>query len=551
MLTPAEFEHLKQMTKLARSNPLDVNAVPSPPVTSHIAPDRPKSANLGKVVSVRGSVVDVLFDEHLPPIYSVLRAGAKNQIVIEVLAQRDERHVRGIALTPTQGLARGMAVEDTGGPLKAPVGKAVLSRMFDVFGNTIDREGALSDVEWRSVHRTPPPLARRSTKYEIFETGIKVIDVLVPLERGGKAGLFGGAGVGKTVLLTEMIHNVIGHHAGVSIFCGIGERCREGEELYRDMKEAGVLPNMVMVFGQMDEPPGSRFRVGHAALTMAEFFRDDEHRDVLLLIDNIFRFIQAGMEVSGLMGQMPSRLGYQPTMGTELSGLEERIANTDSGAITSIQAVYVPADDFTDPAAVHTFSHLSASIVLSRKRASEGLFPAIDPLQSSSKMATPGIVGERHYALAQEIRRTLAQYADLKDIIAMLGLEQLSPEDRNVVARARRLERFLTQPFFTTEQFTGLKGKLVSLEDALDGCERILRGEFTDYPESALYMIGAIGEAKGKAKPDSPATPGKPVAKPEDKAGANPGTESAPAPPGTTETKPHPEADRATVNHEP
>ena len=430
------------------------------------------------------------------------------QIVIEVLAQLDAHRVRGIALTPTQGLARGMAVEDTGGPLKAPVGKGILSRMFDVFGNAIDREAAPTDVQWRSVHRAPPPLARRSTKSEIFETGIKVIDVLMPLERGGKAGLFGGAGVGKTVLLTEMIHNMVGQHEGVSIFCGIGERCREGEELYRDMKEAGVLPNMVMVFGQMNEPPGARFRVGHAALTMAEYFRDDEHRDVLLLIDNIFRFIQAGMEVSGLMGQMPSRLGYQPTMGTELSRLEERIANTDTGAITSIQAVYVPADDFTDPAAVHTFSHLSASIVLSRKRASEGLYPAIDPLQSSSKMATPGIIGERHYALAQEIRRTLAQYAELKDIIAMLGLEQLSPEDRNVVARARRLERFLTQPFFTTEQFTGLKGKLVSLEDALDGCERILRDEFKDYPESALYMIGAIDEARQKRnRPPAAAQP--------------------------------------------
>jgi F-type H+-transporting ATPase subunit beta len=286
----------------------------------------------------------------------------------------------------------------------------------------------------------------------------------------------------------------------VSIFCGIGERCREGEELYREMKQAGVLPNMVMIFGQMNEPPGARFRVGHAALTMAEYFRDDERRDVLLLIDNIFRFIQAGSEVSGLMGQMPSRLGYQPTMGTELSQLEERIANTDNGAITSIQAVYVPADDFTDPAAVHTFSHLSASIVLSRKRASEGLYPAIDPLQSSSRMATPGIVGARHYALAQEIRRTLAQYAELKDIIAMLGLEQLSPQDRNVVARARRLERFLTQPFFTTEQFTGLQGKIVSLEDALDGCERILNDEFKDYPESALYMIGTVDEAKQKGQ---------------------------------------------------
>ena len=488
------------------------------------------AAHSGVVVSVRGSVVDVRFDERLPPIYSVLRAGDRGRIVIEVLAQPDARHVRGIALTPTQGLARGMAVEDTGGPLQAPVGKGVLSRMFDVFGNTIDREGALSGVQWRSVHRAPPPLARRSTKSEIFETGIKVIDVLVPLERGGKAGLFGGAGVGKTVLLTEMIHNMIGHQEGVSLFCGIGERCREGEELYREMKEAGVLPNMVMVFGQMNEPPGSRFRVGHAALTMAEYFRDDEHRDVLLLIDNIFRFIQAGMEVSGLMGQMPSRLGYQPTMGTELSGLEERIANTDTGAITSIQAVYVPADDFTDPAAVHTFSHLSASIVLSRKRASEGLFPAIDPLQSSSKMATAGIVGERHYALAQEIRRTLAQYAELKDIIAMLGLEQLSPEDRKVVARARRLERFLTQPFFATEQFTGLKGKLVSLKDALDGCERILRDDFKDDPESALYMIGAISEAKGKADTKPPAAASPANAKPEPKPEPKPKAEARPEP---------------------
>ena len=486
------------------------------------------TSNFGAVASVRGSVVDVRFDGHLPPIHSVLRAGKERNIVIEVLAQRDARHVRGIALTPTQGLARGMAVADTGGPLKAPVGKGILSRMFDVFGNAIDREAPLADVQWRSVHRAPPPLARRSTKSEIFETGIKVIDVLVPLERGGKAGLFGGAGVGKTVLLTEMIHNMIGHQQGVSIFCGIGERCREGEELYRDMKAAGVLPNMVMVFGQMNEPPGSRFRVGHAALTMAEYFRDDEHRDVLLLIDNIFRFIQAGMEVSGLMGQMPSRLGYQPTMGTELSGLEERIANTDTGAITSIQAVYVPADDFTDPAAVHTFSHLSASIVLSRKRASEGLFPAIDPLQSSSKMATPGIVGERHYALAQEIRRTLAQYGELKDIIAMLGLEQLSPEDRKVVVRARLLERFLTQPFFTTEQFTGLTGKLVSLKDALDGCERILHDEFKDYPESGLYMIGAISEAKGKPKNAPAAEPAKPDVKPGAKVESKPADKAKP-----------------------
>ena len=496
------------------------------------------SSNHGAVVAVRGSVVDVRFDRCLPPIFSVLRAGADREIVVEVMTQLDASRVRGIALTPTQGLARGMPVEDTGAPLQAPVGKTIISRMFDVFGHAIDRQPAPTDVQWRTVHRTPPPLSERSTKSEVFETGIKAIDVLVPLERGGKAGLFGGAGVGKTVLLTEMIHNMIGHQKGMSIFCGIGERCREGEELYSAMKAAGVLPNMVMVYGQMNEPPGSRFRVGDVALTMAEYFRDDEHRDVLLLIDNVFRFIQAGMEVSGLMGQMPSRLGYQPTMSTELSGLEERIANTHAGAITSIQAVYVPADDLTDPAAVHVFSHLSASIVLSRKRASEGLYPAIDLLQSSSKMATPGIVGDRHYKLAQEIRKTLAQYEALKDIVAMLGLEQLSPEDRNAVARARRLERFLTQPFFTTEQFSGIKGKLVSLKDSLDGCERILKDEFKDYPESALYMIGTIGEAK---KPE-PKTKQKNETKTEPKAEEK----SAPKTETKTELKTEPKTETKT-----
>lgn len=457
-------------------------------------------ANIGKVVCVRGSVVDVSFDADLPPIYSLLQAD-EGKISIEVLSHLGEQLVRGIALNPTQGLSRGTIVTDTQGPLKVPVGKKIVSRMFNVFGNVIDGQEMPKEIEWRSVHQSPVALTRRLTKSEIFETGIKVIDVLVPLERGGKTGLFGGAGVGKTVLLTEMIHNMIGHHDGVSIFCGIGERCREGEELYREMKNAGVLPNMVMIFGQMNEPPGSRFRVGHAALTMAEYFRDDEHRDVLLLIDNIFRFIQAGSEISGSMGQMPSRMGYQPTMATELSGLEERIGNTDTGAITSIQAVYVPADDLTDPAAVHTFSHLSASIVLSRKRASEGLYPAVDLLQSNSKMATPSIVGKRHYELARKIRQTLAQYEDLKDVIAMLGLEQLSPDDRNVVARARRLERFLTQPFFSTEQLSDTKGKLVSLKDSLDGCERILQDEFKDYPESALYMIGSIDESVKKMKP--------------------------------------------------
>lgn len=452
----------------------------------------------GKVISIKGSVVDVRFDRDLPVVNTLLRTGKQGNIVLEVRTQLDVRHVRAIALTPTEGLSRGMDVENTGAPLQAPVGRAVLSRMLDVFGQPLDHQPPVGDVEWRPVHQPPPSLERHSTRTEVFETGIKVIDVLMPLEKGGKAGLFGGAGVGKTVLLTEMIHNMVGRHEGVSIFCGIGERCREGEELYREMNEAGVLDDMVMVFGQMNQPPGNRFRVGNTALTMAEYFRDDAHQDVLLLIDNIFRFIQAGMEVSGLMGQMPSRLGYQPTMGTELSKLEERIANTDTGAITSIQAVYVPADDLTDPAAVHTFSHLSASIVLSRKRASEGLYPAVDPMESNSKMATPGVVGERHYNLARAIRKTLAQYDELKDIIAMLGLEQLSARDRRIVNRARRLERFLTQPFYTTEQFTNIPGASVSIADALNGCERILQDEFHDYPESALFMIGAIDEAEEK-----------------------------------------------------
>ncbi len=452
--------------------------------------------NRGTVLAVRGSVVDVRFEGALPSVNHLLRAGEEGHVLIEVWSQLDAHSIRGIAMTPPQGLARGSAVEDTGGPLKVPVGKAIRARMFDVFGRTIDRGPELGEMRLDSIHKAPPSLAERATQAEIFQTGIKAIDVLMPLERGGKAGLFGGAGVGKTVLLTEMIHNMVGRHQGVSLFCGIGERCREGEELYREMQAAGVLPNMVMVFGQMNELPGSRFRVGHTALTMAEYFRDEEHRDVLLLIDNIFRFIQAGSEVSGLMGRMPSRLGYQPTLATELAALEERIANTRSGAITSIQAVYVPADDFTDPSAVHTFSHLSATVVLSRQRASAGLFPAVDPLQSGSKMLTPGIAGERHYRVAQQIRRTLAQYEELKDIIAMLGLEQLSLEDRNTVARARRLERFLTQPFFTTRQFSGLAGQSVSLEDALAGCESILRDELNDVPEAALYMIGTIDQVK-------------------------------------------------------
>lgn len=454
---------------------------------------RTAQVNTGTVVSIRGSVIDIRFQDKLPEIHNQLTAGP---IVIEVLIHITPEVVRGIALVPTQGLARGATVIDTGHPLMVPVGEQLLGRVLNIFGSAIDNKGEIKARQWRSIHQKSVPLSAHTTTSEIFNTGIKAIDVLAPLERGGKAGLFGGAGVGKTVLIMEMIHNVVGRYGGVSIFCGIGERIREGEELYRELKDAGVLDKAVMIFGQMNEQPGARFRVGHAALTMAEYFRDDARQDVLLLIDNIFRFVQAGAEVSGLLGQLPSRVGYQPTLATELAELEERICSTKNGAITSVQAVYVPADDFTDPAAVHTFGHLSAAIVLSRKMASEGLYPAIDPLQSQSSMLTPNIVGKRHYHLAQEIRKTLAEYEELKDIIAMLGLEELSSDNQKVVHRARRLERFLTQPFFTTEQFTGHKGKMVELEDALDGCERILKDEFMDYPEKSLYMIGTIQEVK-------------------------------------------------------
>ncbi len=446
----------------------------------------------GEVVSVRGSVVDARFQRSLPEIHNLLDAEGT---AIEVLLHLDLDLVRGIALTPAGGLARGAKVTDTGRPIMVPVGDRLLGRVFNVFGKPIDHGEEIDGQELRSIHQNPVPLSRQTAGSGIFETGIKAIDVLSPLERGGKAGLLGGAGVGKTVLIMELIQNMGSKYQGISIFCGVGERCREGEELYREIKDVGVLNKSVMVFGQMNEPPGARFRVGHAALTMAEYFRDDAHQDVLLLIDNIFRFIQAGSEVSGLLGQLPSRVGYQPTLSTELAELEERICSTESGAITSVQAVYVPADDFTDPAVVHAFGHLSASIVLSRKMSSQGLYPSIDPLQSRSKMLSEAVVGKEHYRIAQNIRKTLAEYEELKDIIAMLGLEELSADDQRIVNRARRLERFLTQPFFVTEQFTGHKGKMVKLEDALDGCERILKDEFHDYPEKSLYMIGSIDEA--------------------------------------------------------
>lgn len=455
--------------------------------------------NQGTIKSIRGSIIDVVFERQLPALNNKLVTGEGDRVVMEVASYIDDETISSIALTATGGLSRGDIVTDAGGPLQVPVGTAVLGKMFDVFGNTLAGED-VSGAETRSIHQKPVPFSKRSTRNEIFLTGIKAIDVLTPLARGEKAGLFGGAGVGKTVLITELINNTAKKTEGYSVFCGIGERSREAEELYREVKEAKVLENAVLIFAQMNEPPGARFRVGHASLTMAEYFRDEEKKDVLLLIDNVFRFIQAGSEVSGLTGKMPSRVGYQPTLASELAELEERISSTESGAITSIQAVYVPADDFTDPSATHTFSHLSASVVLSRQRASQGLYPAIDPLNSSSKMLNAAVVGKRHYDIAREIKKTLATYEELKDIIAMLGIEELSVENRNVVYRARKLERFLTQPFFTTVEITGGEGRLVELEDALEGCERILNDEFAEYEENDLYMIGNIQEAVERKK---------------------------------------------------
>ncbi len=513
--------------------------------------------NVGRVVRVRGSVVDAVFDEELPRIFNLLEIQSEDRTIrAETLLHLDERTVRAVTFSDPFGIARDDPVLDTGAPLRVPVTRRLLGRMLNLFGEPIDggppvatRRGAPAGsgdeaatagdggaptaggvpgaggnqgapvededgessagrprievheeppVEWRSIHRPPLPLAQQVAGQDTFETGIKSIDLLAPLERGGKAGLFGGAGVGKTVLITEMINNVVGEYEGISVFCGIGERSREGEELYREMKEAGVLDNSVLLFGQMNEAPGARFRVGHTALTVAEYFRDVEGRDVLLLIDNIFRFIQAGQEVSGMLGRFPSRVGYQPTLSSELSALQERISSSRHGSITSVQAVYVPADDMTDPAAAHTFQHLSASIVLSRKRAAEGLYPAVSPLDSNSKALSPNVVGRDHYEVAHEVRRTLAEYESLKDIIAMLGIEELSQRDRLLVNRARRLERFLTQPFFTTEHFTGQAGRYVPLEKTVEGCRRILRDEFADYPEQALYMIGEVDEAHEK-----------------------------------------------------
>lgn len=454
-----------------------------------------KPVRTGELVSIRGSVVEASFEYPLPKINDALYiSGDDNRrVVVEVQQHVDESTVRGIAMSSAAGLMRGMAIEDTGAPITVPVGEKNLGRMFNVLGEPIDTKGPIeAEAHWQ-IHRPPPSIEAQIVGNEMFETGIKIVDLLAPLPRGGKAGMFGGAGVGKTVLIMELIHNAVEKHGGISLFAGIGERSREGNELWQEMDKAGILDNTILVFGQMNEAPGARFRLGLTALTMAEYFRDIKGKDVLLLIDNIFRFVQAGSEVSGLMGRMPSRVGYQPTLATELAELEERITSTHNGSITSIQAVYVPADDFTDPAPAHTFSHLDTSIVLSRQTAAEGLYPAVDPLNSNSNLLDPYQVGERHYAIAQQVKQTIARYRELQDIIAMLGIEELSPGERRTVGRARRLLRFLTQPFFVTEAFTGRSGQYVSLEETLNGAEEILAGKWDETPEQDFYLIGSIG----------------------------------------------------------
>ena len=453
--------------------------------------------NIGYISAINGGVLEVVFNSELPALNNELKIG---NLVAEVQGYIDKQTVRAVVMGPTQSLSRNMEVVDTGHPIEVPVGDGIMGRMFNVFGEPIDRGPKVEVKNKKSIHAKALPLNKRKASSEIFISGIKAIDLLAPMERGGKAGLFGGAGVGKTVLITELINNMVGRYEGASIFCGVGERSREGEQLYREMKDAGVLDKTVMVFGQMNEAPGVRFRVPLTGLTMAEYFRDVEKKDVLLLIDNIFRFVQAGSEVSVLLGQIPSRVGYQPTLGTDIADLQERIASTEDAAITSIQAVYVPADDFTDPSAVHTFAHLSSSIVLSRARAAQGLYPAVDPLNSSSNMLIPQIVGERHYKVAVAVRKCLAEYEELKDIIAMLGFDELPEHDQQTVLTARKLERFLTQPFHTTHQFTGMKGRSVDLEKTIEGCERILSGEFNYLSENDFFMVGDIDEVIEKTK---------------------------------------------------
>jgi F-type H+-transporting ATPase subunit beta len=454
-------------------------------------------SRIGRLTAVRGSVVEVEFPASLPALNEALHLTVgKRTLVLEVAYHLDLRTVRAIALGHTEGLARGLGVERTGEPIRVRVGPANLGRLFNALGEPLDGREPPTDGPLWSIHRPAPSLLAQRQRLEYLETGIKVIDLLAPLARGAKAGLVGGAGVGKTILLQELIRSMNHNHGGVAVFAGVGERTREGNDLWLEMKETGVLDNAILVFGQMNDAPGSRFRVALTALTMAEFFRDEQKREVLFLVDNIFRYVQAGSEVSGLLGRLPSEVGYQPTLADDLAALEERITSANGAAITSVQAVYVPADDLTDPAVVQAFSHLDASIVLSRNLAAQGLYPAVDPLASTSRLLDPVHLGERHYRVALQVKETIERYRELQDIISMLGLEELSAEDQLTVRRARRLERFLTQPLFATEAFTGHAGRHVHLEDTLSGCEAILHGKYDGMDESALYMIGAVTEAR-------------------------------------------------------
>lgn len=463
--------------------------------------------NEGKIVQVIGPVVDVDFsDGTLPAILNALRIpvtasdGAQEELVCEVQQHLGDNRVRSVAMDTTDGLSRGMKAIDTGNPISVPVGPKTLGRLISVTGEGIDGLGPITSEKTYPIHRPSPPFDQLSTSKELFETGIKVIDLLEPYSKGGKTGLFGGAGVGKTVIIMELINNIATHHGGYSVFGGVGERTREGNDLWLEMKESGVLSKTALVFGQMNEPPGARQRVALTALTMAEYFREEEGKDVLLFIDNIFRFVQAGSEVSALLGRMPSAVGYQPTLGTEMGELQERITSTRKGSITSVQAIYVPADDLTDPAPATTFSHLDATTVLSRQISEKGIYPAVDPLDSTSRILDPGIVGEEHYSVAKTVKEILQAYKDLQDIINILGMDELSDEDKVTVARARRIEKFLSQPFSVAREFTGMEGKYVKLEDTIRSFKGIIEGAYDHLPEAAFLMVGSIEEAVEKAK---------------------------------------------------
>ncbi len=463
--------------------------------------------NIGKIVQIIGPVLDVEFEpEKLPEIYNALVVDDTTgplpvRLTAEVQQHIGQNRVRAVAMSSTDGVVRGMAVTDSGGPITVPVGPAALGRILNVLGEPVDGGAAIpaSNERW-PIHRETPKFVDLEPKTTIFETGIKVIDLISPFVKGGKIGLFGGAGVGKTVVIMELINNVAKGHGGKSVFCGVGERTREGNDLYLEMEESGVIKSCALIYGQMNEPPGARLRVGLSGLTVAEYFRDMEGQDVLLFIDNIFRFTQAGSEVSALLGRMPSAVGYQPTLATEMGDLQERITSTKKGSITSVQAIYVPADDLTDPAPATAFAHLDATVVLSRAISELGIYPAVDPLDSSSRILDPQYLGDRHYNVAIGVQRTLQKYKSLQDIIAILGMDELSEDDKLVVARARRIQRFLSQPFFVAQQFTGFEGKYVKLGDTIESFERVLSGEFDDLPEQAFYMVGGIEEAVEKAK---------------------------------------------------